>query len=364
MIIKEVTDFLETIAPLSYQESYDNSGLIIGNYKNEIKGILISFDCTEDIIKEAISKNCNLIISHHPLIFSGIKKINGNSFIDKIIISAIKNDISIYAIHTNIDNIITGVNKILCDKLNLINHKIMIPQTGLLRKLITFCPDDYAEKVRQQLFEAGAGHIGNYNSCSYNTVGYGTFKALDGANPFVGEKNNIHKENETKIEVIYSKNIESRILNSLFKSHPYEEVAYDIIQLENEFKNVGSGMIAELNEPINELEFLTIVKQTLNIKCIKHSELLGKKIKKVALCAGSGSFLIKEAKKSGADIFLTADIKYHQFFEAENMIIIADIGHYESEQFIKELLFDILSKKFANFAILISENNTNPIMYF
>ena len=362
MIIKDITDFIENLAPVQLQETYDNAGLIIGDKNTEINQILVCLDVTENIVDEAIEKKCQLIISHHPLIFKGIKKINGNNSIEKIIIKAIKNNIAIYAVHTNLDNVINGVNSVLAEKLGLKNQRSLQPKKDIFRKLVFFCPVIHADRVRKAIFEAGAGKIGNYDSCSFNTEGEGSFKAMENANPFVGEPGKLHFEKEIRIETIYPFYLESKIIEALLQSHPYEEVAYDIYKLENYFSQIGSGIIGEIDET-DELNFLSQIKRISNCKCIRHSDLLDKKIKKVAICGGSGSFLIKDAIAAKADIFISGDIKYHDFFEAENKILIADIGHYESEQFTKDLLYTFITKKFPNFAVLISENNTNPIHY-
>jgi len=363
MKIKEIIKPLEDFAPVYLQESYDNSGLLVGNKNMEIKKVLITLDVTEEVLDEAITKQCNLIISHHPVIFKGLKSITGKNSSERIVAKAIKNDIGIYAIHTNLDNVDEGVNSILCDKLDLKNKKILSSKKELLRKLVTFCPVDDAEQVREAMFSAGAGHIGNYDSCSFNTPGTGSFKGSEDTNPYIGEKGKLHYEEEIRIETIYPVYREKKILNALFEAHPYEEVAYDIYFLENEFNRVGAGMTGELEQELNEMEFLKRVKEITQTGSIRHSRLLGHKIKKVAVCGGSGSFLIHSAVKAGADIFITGDIKYHDFFEAENKIVIADIGHYESEQFARELIFNILIKKFPTFAVLISDLNSNPINY-
>lgn len=362
MIIKNITDLIERIAPVQLQETYDNAGLIIGEKNSEIDKAIICIDVTETIIDEAITKNCQLVISHHPLIFKGLKKINGKNSIEKIIIKAIKNNIAIYAAHTNLDNVINGVNSILSQKLGLKNIRSLQPKKDIFKKLVFFCPVIHADKVRKAIFEAGAGQIGNYDNCSFNTEGDGSFKALENANPFVGEPGKLHFEKEIRIETIFPFYIENKVVEALLQAHPYEEVAYDIYKLDNYFASIGSGIIGEIEEA-DEIQFLTELKKVSNCKCIKHSDLLNKKIKKVAICGGSGSFLIKDAIAAKADIFITGDVKYHDFFEAENKILIADIGHFESEQFTKELLYTIITKKFPNFAVLISENNTNPIHY-
>ncbi len=363
MKIGEITNYLESIAALSLQESYDNSGLLIGNKNNTVTKAIITLDVTEEIIEEAIEKKCELIISHHPVIFNGIKRINGNTHIEKILIKAIKNDLAIYAIHTNLDNIENGVNSVLCKKIGLQNTSILKPKNNILQKLITFCPEKYADGIRKVIFEAGAGQIGNYDSHSFNTIGKGTFKALKDAKPFVGKANELHFETEIKIEAVFPFYLGKNIITALKETHPYEEVAYDIFPLLNEYSSVGSGMIGILEKEYDELSFLEEIKKKLNIACIRHSALRDKKIKKVAVCGGAGSFLIHDAINAGADIFFSGDIKYHDFQEADNKIIIADIGHYESEQFTKELLYSILKKNFPKFALQISEINTNPVNY-
>jgi dinuclear metal center YbgI/SA1388 family protein len=363
MKLKEITDCIEHFAPLAYQESYDNSGLICGDYTMEITSALICLDSTEEVIDEAIAKGCNLVIAHHPIVFSGIKKFNGKNYVERAIIKAIKNDIAIYAAHTNLDNVHNGVSAKIAEKLALSGCSVLLPKNNLLKKLIVFCPEEAAGALRTALFSVGAGHIGNYDECSFNSEGKGTFRAGDGSNPFVGEVGIQHQENEVKIETIYPAFIESSLLKALFIAHPYEEVAYDIIPLSNKNERVGSGMIGELSEETDGLVFLNQLKKTMNAGMVRYTALSNKKIKKVAVCGGSGSFLLDEAIKKGADVFVTSDFKYHQFFDAESRIVIADIGHYESEQFTVELFYDILKKKFNTFALLISSTNTNPINY-
>ena len=363
MKIAEITSYIESIAPLQYQETYDNAGLITGNHSTDVNGILICLDSTEEVLDEAIAKNCNLIIAHHPIIFGGLKKLNGKNYVERVIIKAIKNEIAIYCAHTNLDNVITGVNFKIAEKLGLLNCNILSPKTGLLRKLVTFCPVEYAEKVREALFNAGAGNIGNYDECSFNSEGFGTFRASDSANPFVGDKNITHREKEVKIETIYPSIFENKILAALHKEHPYEEVAYDVFSLKNNYNLVGSGMIGELPDEQNTHDFLLQLKKKLSTDCIRHTAIHKEKVKKIAVCGGAGSFLLNDAIAAGADVFITSDFKYHQFFDAENRIVIADVGHYESEQFTKELFLDLIKKKFPTFAALLSAVNTNPINY-
>lgn len=362
MQVKNITECIEQIAPISLQESYDNAGLIIGSSDSEVDRLLLCIDVTEDVLNEAIEKNCQMIISHHPLIFKGLKKINGKNSIENIIINSIKNNIAIYAAHTNLDNIITGVNSIFAQKLGLKNLQILQPKRELLYKLVTYCPVEHADNVRNAICDAGAGYIGNYDNCSFNIEGTGTFRALENANPFVGKTKELHHENEIRIETIFPYYIEKEVINALKKAHPYEEIAFDIYKLNNELNTIGSGLIGEI-EPLDEMVFLKNLKSTFNAKSIRHTKILDKPIRRVAICGGSGSFLIHDAIAAKADIFITGDIKYHDFFEAEGKIIITDIGHFESEQFTKELLYTIITKKFPNFAVLISERNTNPIHY-
>lgn len=363
MKLKEITDCLESFAPLAYQESYDNAGLICGNQEMDITSAIICLDSTEAVIEEAIEKGSNLVIAHHPIVFSGLKKFNGKNYVERVIIKAIQNNIAIYAAHTNLDNVHNGVNSKIAEKLGLVNCSVLLPQKNLLKKLITFCPEDKAEAVRSALFETGAGNIGNYDECSFNSNGTGTFRAGEGTSPYVGEHGKQHKEKEVKIETIYPANIESKLLNALIKAHPYEEVAYDLIPLSNSHNRVGAGIIGELPSEMAEMDFLNNLKDVMKANGIRYTSLRNKKVRKVAVCGGSGSFLLGDAIKSGADVFVSADFKYHQFFDAENHIVIADIGHYESEQFTIQLFYDILQKKFNTFALHLSKINTNPIKY-
>lgn len=363
MQLKQITQYLESVAPLDFQESYDNAGLNIGHPDDEISGILITLDITEEILDEAIQKNLNLIVAHHPIIFGGIKKLNGKNYIERCVAKAIKNDIAIYAAHTNLDSVFGGVNSKIAEKLELQNCRILAPTPGFLKKLVTFVPTADAEKVRKALFAAGAGNIGNYDSCSFNLQGTGSFKGNDQTNPYVGEKNQLHLEEETRIETIFPKHLQSGIIRALLNAHPYEEVAYDIYPLDNEYQQGGIGMIGELEKPMDEMQFLHKLKAVFNCSVVKHTQISGKPISKVAVCGGSGSTYLNKALAQKADIFISGDFKYHQFFDAENQLIIADIGHYESEQFTKEVFYELLTKKFPKFAVHLSEINTNPVNY-
>jgi len=363
MKIKEVIATLESWAPLSYQEDWDNSGLIIGNPDESLTGILISLDTTIDIMEEALSKKCNLIISHHPVIFKGIRKITPSTPSYKVIQTAIRNNTGIYALHTNLDNKLESLNKYLGKKLGLTDISILQPLKGYLKKLVTFCPVDHTVKVRQALFNAGAGRIGAYDSCSFTGEGQGSFRASEDANPFVGRKNEIHFEQEQRIEVIFPADKEKRLIDALLESHPYEEVAYDVYLLANLYWGAGSGITGILPKPRKASEFLQEVKKTFGIPMLRSSATTNPDVSTVAVCSGAGSFLIPEVLGRGIDIYLTGDLKYHDFQDITGKLIIADIGHYESEQFVKEMLGAVLKEKFPNFAVLISEQEINPIKY-
>ncbi|WP_259071942.1 Nif3-like dinuclear metal center hexameric protein [Mucilaginibacter sp. X4EP1] len=364
MKLSQLTSFLESIAPLAYQEDYDNAGLIVGRPDQEIQQALISLDCTEAVVDEAIATNCQVIISHHPIVFRGLKKFNSKTYVERVVEKAIRNNIALYAIHTNLDNIMTGVNARICETLCLKNCHILAPKHNLLKKLVTYVPIANADAVRAALFEAGTGNIGNYSETSFNAEGIGTFKGNEKTNPYVGEPGKLHRENEIRIETIYPAVAESKVLTALILAHPYEEVAYDLYNLTNQNQQVGSGMIGELEVANDEETFLRHVKDKMQAGVIRHTAFTGKPIKRVAVCGGAGGFLLKQAIAAGADIFITADYKYHEFFDAEGKIIIADIGHFESEQFTQQLLYEIIQKKFANFAVRLTEVNTNPVKYF
>lgn len=364
MQINEILAALEQIAPPALQEDYDNAGLITGNQQWNCTGIIVSLDATEDVVKEAIEKKCNLIVAHHPIVFRGLKKINGKNYVEQTIISAIKNDIAIYAIHTNLDNVIDGVNGKIADMLGLINRSILAPKTGLLQKLAVFVPTDHKEKLVNALFSAGAGDIGQYSECSFSSAGNGTYKAGEGTNPFLGEKGTRHTEAEERVEVIFPKWLQTRVVKAMKANHPYEEVAYDVYELSNVYAETGSGLVGELPEAVAETEMLAKLQHIFKIPVIKHTALKGKPVKKIALCGGAGSFLTLAAVAAGADMYITGDVKYHEFFDAGGRLVLADIGHYESEQFTIDLLFDILREKFPNFAVLKTGVNTNPVCYF
>ena len=361
--IKDIIPLLEEMAPLAYAEDFDNVGLLVGNLETETTGILVCHDALESVIEEAIAKNCNLIVCFHPILFSGLKKITGKNYVERAVIKAIQNNIAIYAVHTALDNHPEGVNKIFGNALGLTNTKILIPKENHIRKLVTFTVPENVEKVRNALFEAGAGTIGNYENCSFTSKGIGTYMGNENSNPEIGNRFELVEAEEIKIEVTFEKQLESKILKTLFENHIYEEVAYEITALQNKHQNIGMGLIGELEKQMDEKEFLLFVKEKMQCESIRHSEFIGKPIKKVALLGGAGSFAIANAISAGADVFLTADLKYHQFYEAEKQIILADIGHFESERYTKNYIVDFLRKKILNFAIILSEENTNPVKY-
>ena len=363
MKIKEIISVLEEMAPLAYAEDFDNVGLLVGDQEIEATGILVCHDALENIIDEAISKNCNMVVCFHPILFSGLKKITGKNYVEKAVIKAIKNDIAIYAVHTALDNHQEGVNKIFSDALGLVNSKILIPKQHFIRKLVTYTIAKNAEEVRNALFDAGAGNIGNYENCSFNSKGIGTYMGNEHSNPQVGERFEFVQGDEIKIEVTFEKHLENKILKALFKSHAYEEVAYEVYALQNQHQNIGMGMIGELKNPMNEKEFLHFAKEKMQCGGIRHSSFTGKEIKKVAVLGGAGSFAIKNAIQAGADAYLTADLKYHQFYEAENKLLLADIGHFESERYTKNYIVEYLRKKILNFAVILAEENSNPVKY-
>ncbi len=363
MIVKEIISILEELAPLAYAEDFDNVGLLVGNNEQKVTGILVTLDTLEHVVDEAIANQCNLIVSFHPIIFGGLKKLTGKTYVERVVIKAIQNNIAIYSMHTALDNCQQGVNAKICEVLGLANTTILLPQKNTIKKLTTYVPKSDAGALKEALFNAGAGNIGNYSHCSFINDGTGSYKAGEMAKPVKGEIGQLHHEEETQIHVTYQKAEETAVLKALFKNHPYEEVAYEIYALENSNQTIGMGMVGYLKTPMDELQFLQHIKKRMHVACVRHSNLLGKPVKKVAVLGGSGAFAISAAKHSGADVFVTADVKYHQFYEAENKLVIADIGHYETEQFTKNLLVDYLTKKIPNFAVRLSESTTNPIKY-
>lgn len=363
MIIKDVFPILEEIAPLAYAEDFDNVGLLIGNANDPLHGILICHDALENVIDEAIEKKCNLVVCFHPILFSPLKKITGKNYVERVLIKAIQNNIAIYALHTALDNHQQGVNKIFCDALGLINTKILIPKTNFIKKLVVYTTPENEAQLTKALCDGGAGSIGNYENCSFKTIGTGTYQGNLNSNPVVGKKGELVQVTEVAIHVTFETHLKDQIIHAMRTNHIYEEVAFELYDLVNTHQNIGLGMIGELPEALSETDFLTHVQKTMQADGIRHSNLLNKPIKKVAVLGGSGSFAIKDAIRAKADIFVTSDLKYHNYYEAENKLILADIGHYESERYTKNYIYEFLTKKLSNFAIILSDKNTNPIKY-
>jgi len=361
--IGDVVKHLEALAPPAFQEDYDNSGLITGDQSLAVTSVLVTLDCTEEVVHEAIALGANLVIAHHPIVFRGLKKITGKNYVERTVIKAIKHDVAIYAIHTNLDNVYAGVNRKLAEQIGLINLRILKPRKETLGKLVTFIPKEKADEVLAALHEAGAGNIGNYKNCSFTVEGTGTFMPTGSAQPHIGEKDVQEKVNEVRAEVIFPVYLESKILVALRAAHPYEEVAYYIQHIKNENQEVGSGMIGELETVEEPIKFLERLKRSMNTNCVRYTSIVKPEVKVVAVCGGSGSFLLQDAIRANADVFVSADFKYHEFFDSDGKITIADIGHYESEQFTKELISEVLREKFRTFAINFSKTVTNPIRY-
>ena len=364
MIVKEVCHILEELAPLAYAEDFDNVGLLVGDPTTKVSGILVSLDTLETVVDEAIAKNCNLIVSFHPILFNGLKQLTPSDYVRKTLIKALKNDIAIYSMHTALDNVKGGVNSKIADQLHLEDLKVLIPKKGVLKKLNTYIPTTSLETVKESLYQVGAGAIGNYKNCSFSSSGTGEFTPIEGANPTKGSLHQAEQVNETQLQLVFTADQEASIIKTLIEVHPYETVAYEVYSLDNSQEEVGMGRIGRLPEPLNEHKFLSLLKGKFNCEVIKHSSFINKEISKVAVLGGSGAFAIDAAIRAGADAFVTADLKYHDFFKAENRILLADIGHYESEQFTKNLLVEYLTKKIPNFAISLSETLTNPVKYY
>lgn len=363
--IDTILTHLEALAPPSYQESYDNAGLITGTREWACRGVLVTLDTTEAVVAEAIARHCNLIVAHHPIVFSGLKKLNGKNYVEKAVIMAIKHDIAIYAIHTNLDNVVSGgVNGRIAEKLGIAGGKPLALKEGVLRKLYCFVPVDHLEPVRNAIFSAGAGQIGGYSECSFSSEGTGTFRGGEHTNPFAGQPGLRHAEKEVRLEVVLPAHLTGSVVRAMVAAHPYEEVAYDLVDLANAHPGVGSGLIGELPRAMEEKDFLSLIREVFGVAVVRHTRLNGRPVQRVAVCGGAGSFLISKALAAGADFYITADVKYHEFFDANGRLVVADIGHFESEQYTVDLLFEVLQEKFRNFAILKSETKTNPIHYY
>jgi len=362
--IKDVVKVLEKLAPLAYQEDYDNAGLLTGHPEDELKGILLCLDSTEDVLDEAIEKGCNMVIAHHPIIFRGLKRINGNNYVERVIIKAIRNNIAIYAAHTNLDNVLAqGVNWKFAQKIGLQDLKILDPKRGQLVKVVVYSPAGDAERVRQAMFDAGGGKIGLYDECSYSVTGQGSFRGLEGANPAVGEKGKRETVDELRIEILVPSYLSSQVVKAARTVHPYEEMAYDVVVLDNLHQGIGSGVVGTLEKALPTADFLELLKREFKTGVIRHTT-FGGNISKVALCGGAGSFLTKRALAEKVDAFVTSDLKYHEFFDADNQMLLCDIGHYESEISTLEIFYEVIRESFPNFAVAFCKSSTNPVQYY
>ncbi len=364
MQLKEIISALENWAHPSLQESYDNSGLIVGDRNADISSALVCLDSTEEVLDEAIALGCGLIIAHHPIVFSGLKRFTGSNYIERVVMKAIKHDIAIYAIHTNLDNVQHGVNQMISNHLKLKNTRILAPKRGRLKKLVIYSPKEQAEAVKRAAWEAGAGSIGEYEECSFTSMGEGSFKPSQQANPSIGEAGKQERVQEEKMEFVVEDWKLSSVISAAKEAHFYEEMAYDTFEMNNVHEGIGSGMIGELAEPLDLFEFFKQMKKSLDVSVIKHTQAMKPKVQKVALCGGSGSFLLNDAIRQGADVFVSSDFKYHQFFDADKHLVIADIGHYESEHLVKDWIADFLMQKFPTFAVRLTQVSTNPVQYF
>ena len=364
MTVKEITTCLEQWSPLAYAEDFDNVGLLVGTHDQHVDGVLIAHDALESVIYEAIAEGCNLIVCFHPIIFQGLKKITNKTYVERAVAKAIKHDIALYAIHTALDVQLNGVNKGLADALGLEQRRVLLPQKGSLLKLSTYVPQEHLPIVQEALFNAGAGAIGHYDQCSFLTDGIGGYRPLDGSTPFVGNVGERHFESEMQLQVILPKHVKAAVLTALEQSHPYETVHYELSVLENVRNDLGMGCVGSLPRPVEEKAFLKTLKDIVGTPSIKHSKLFNKNIERVALLGGSGSFATEAAIGQGADVFITADLKYHDFYKAEKHLILVDVGHFESEQFTKKIIIEFLSKNFPNFAFISSKTETNPVHYF
>jgi len=364
MKVADVHQILEDWAPGHLAEDFDNTGLLVGDPKQEVTGILVSLDCLEIVVEEAIDKGCNLIVCFHPILFKGLKKITGKSYVERTVIKALQNQVAIYALHTRLDNHRQGVNDRICAELGLEQRQILLPKKEELLKLVTYVPEQQAEQLKTSLFAAGAGAVGRYEECSFSSKGEGQFKPTSEANPHLGQQGSLEKVEEIQLQVLVEKAKQKQVHQALVNNHPYEEVAHEWILLQNDHQDIGMGMIGEFEAPMEEEQFFKLIKARFGTPVLRHSALRKKPIRRVAVLGGSGAFAIGAAQGAGADAYLTADLKYHNFFEAENRLLLVDIGHYESEQFTKNLICEYLSEKITSFAVTLAESITNPINYF
>jgi dinuclear metal center YbgI/SA1388 family protein len=365
--VADVVAHLEALAPPAYQASYDNARLLVGEPDAPVTGVVTCLDSTEAVVDEAVAAGANLIVAHHPIVFRGLKALTGGDYVQRTVMAALRARVAICAVHTNLDHVLHGVNDRLADALGLSAERgarrVLDPLADQLSKLVTFAPRANAEAVRQALFAAGAGVISDYDHCSFNADGTGTFRGAADSDPHVGRPGADHAEPETRIELILPRHLEARAVAALHAAHPYEEVAYDLYPLRNAHPRVGAGLLGRLPEPMDEEAFLDRLRERLDVPVVRHTALRAKPVRTVALCGGAGVFLLPKAIAAGADVFVTADVKYHEFFDADGRILLADVGHHESERFTADLLADSLREKFGTFAVRSTQERTNPIRY-
>lgn len=359
---------IEAAAPRAWQENWDNAGWQVcpADPKTaECTGALLTLDITEAVVGEAAREGFNLIVSHHPLLFKGLKRITGSTPQERNVTEAIRHGIAIYSAHTNMDSAPGGVNFRLAEMLGLTNIEVLIPREGDLVKLVFYTPAAEADRVRQAVLEAGAGHIGNYDSCSYNNEGFGTFRAVsDACRPYVGSIGEMHREPEVRTETVVPRYLLSRVIDTLIKAHPYEEPAYDIIPLELPNRGAGLGCVGDLSEALPTAAFLQRIATTLNLPYLRHSEIATGTVRRVAVCGGSGAEFIPSAIAAGAQLYLTADLKYHDFQRGGETITLVDGGHFETEHQLMDVFYELISKKIPNFAVRRAATPSNAVSYF
>ncbi len=356
----EITNVLEELAPIELAESWDNVGLLLGDSTQDIHNIMITLDITPDVVEEAIETKADLIIAHHPMIFKPLNRIIEDKSIGTLIRKLIKNDICVYTSHTNLDITWGGLNDLLASKIGLENIGVLDElHTKKLKKIVVFIPKGYEEKVRDAMTEAGAGWIGDYSDCTYLTKGIGAFKPREGTKPFIGSEGTLEKVEEYRLETLVSEEKVSPVVEAMIASHPYEEVAYDIIPLEVKGQSLGLGRIGTLKKEVIFIDFINKVKEVLAIQHLRYIGNENKSISKVAICTGSGGTLLSNCIHHNVDIYITGELKYHdaQFAQEAGLNVIL-AGHFETENIIGELLTEFLNKKFEN-RLNISQSKKN-----
>jgi len=366
MTCGEIIKILETWAPREISLERDNPGLQVGSGKNIVKNILLSLELTMDVINESIAKECNLIITHHPLIFHPVKSLDFQRDKNSMLIEKlIKNDLTLFSAHTNLDFTKNGVSFELAKMLGLKGIDFLVNLSANQYKISVFVPGDHVEEVADAIFNAGGGIIGEYSRCSFRTGGTGTFFGSNKTTPFLGEKGKQEQVSEIKLEAIADSWKLGGIISAVINAHPYEEPAYDIYPLKNKNINYGMGAVGELDKQLGREEFLKYVSEKLKAKCLKYTSGKSESIKKIAVCGGAGTELLKEAVQSGADAFVTADVKYHTFHDAQGKILLVDAGHYETEiHVLNQIEKELSTAAENNFKIFKYSGSTNPVIIY